>query len=39
MNIAAFAAKFDLTQDTLRYYEKVGLIPRVERVRAGVNCY
>ena len=39
MNVAAVAAKFDLTQDTLRYYEKIGLIPRVERVRAGVNYY
>jgi DNA-binding transcriptional MerR regulator len=39
MNIAEVAAKFDLTQDTLRYYEKVGLIPKVKRTSGGIRNY
>jgi DNA-binding transcriptional MerR regulator len=39
MNIAAVAVKFDLTQDTLRYYEKVGLIPKVKRTSGGIRNY
>jgi DNA-binding transcriptional MerR regulator len=39
MNIAEVAAKFDLTQDTLRYYEKAGLIPKVKRTSGGVRNY
>lgn len=39
MNIAEVAANFDLTQDTLRYYEKVGLIPKVKRTSGGIRNY
>ena len=39
MNIAEVATKFDLTQDTLRYYEKVGLIPKVKRTSGGIRKY
>jgi len=39
MNIAEVATKFDLTQDTLRYYEKVGLIPKVKRTSGGIRHY
>lgn len=39
MNIAEVAKKFDLTQDTLRYYEKVGLIPKVNRTSGGIRTY
>ena len=39
MNIAEVSKKFDLTQDTLRYYEKVGLIPRVNRTAGGTRDY
>ncbi len=39
MNIAEVAKRFDLTQDTLRYYEKVGLIPRVNRTSGGTRNY
>lgn len=39
MNIAEVATKFDLTQDTLRYYEKVGLIPGVNRTSGGIRDY
>jgi DNA-binding transcriptional MerR regulator len=31
--------KFDLSQDTLRYYERVGLIPRVNRNKSGFRNY
>ena len=39
MTIAEVAATFDLTQDTLRYYEKVGLIPKVKRTSGGTRNY
>jgi len=39
MNIAEVAARFDLTQDTLRYYEKVGLIPKINRTSGGIRSY
>jgi DNA-binding transcriptional MerR regulator len=39
MNIAEVAVKFNLTQDTLRYYEKVGLIPKVKRTSGGIRNY
>lgn len=39
MNIAEVAARFDLTQDTLRYYEKIGLIPKVMRTSGGIRSY
>ncbi len=31
--------KFDLSQDTLRYYERIGLIPRVNRNKSGIRDY
>ena len=39
MTIKEVAEKFDLTQDTLRYYEKVGLIPKVNRTKSGIRFY
>ena len=39
MTIKDVAEKYDLTQDTLRYYEKVGLIPKVERTQSGNRIY
>lgn len=39
MTIAEVARTFDLTPDTLRYYEKIGLIPPVARSRGGVRRY
>lgn len=39
MTIAEVSAKFDLSQDTLRYYERVGLIPRVNRNKSGIRDY
>ncbi|BFT72109.1 MerR family transcriptional regulator [Paenibacillus sp. P36] len=39
MLIAEASEKFDLSQDTLRYYERVGLIPRVNRNKSGIRDY
>ncbi len=38
MKIAEVSKKFDLSQDTLRYYERIGLIPYVNRKR-GIREY
>lgn len=39
MLIAKVSEKFDLSQDTLRYYERIGLIPRVNRNKNGIRDY
>ena len=39
MNIKEAAAKFDLTADTLRYYERIGVIPPVTRNDSGYRDY
>ncbi|TKH41731.1 MerR family transcriptional regulator [Paenibacillus terrae] len=39
MLIAEVSKKFDLSQDTLRYYERIGLIPRVNRNKSGIRDY
>ncbi|SHJ67055.1 MerR family transcriptional regulator [Propionispora hippei] len=39
MNIAEVSRKFDLSQDTLRYYERIGLIPSVARNKSGIRDY
>lgn len=39
MRIAEVSGKFDLTQDTLRYYERIGLIPSVDRNKSGIRDY
>jgi len=39
MTITEVSEKFDLSQDTLRYYERVGLIPHVNRTKSGVRDY
>lgn len=39
MTIAEVAKKFDLTADTLRYYERIGLIPGVNRTSGGIRDY
>ena len=39
MTIAEVAKRFKLTTDTLRYYEKVGLVPRVQRSANGIRNY
>jgi DNA-binding transcriptional MerR regulator len=39
MTIAEVSEKFDVSQDTLRYYERIGLIPRVNRNKSGIRDY
>ncbi|ODA40459.1 MerR family transcriptional regulator [Desulfosporosinus sp. BG] len=39
MMIAEVSEKYDLTQDTLRYYERIGLIPHVNRNKSGIRDY
>jgi MerR family transcriptional regulator, aldehyde-responsive regulator len=39
MTIAEVSEKYDLSQDTLRYYERIGLIPRVNRNKSGIRDY
>ncbi|KJR44502.1 Transcriptional regulator, MerR family [Desulfosporosinus sp. I2] len=39
MTIAEVSKKFDLSQDTLRYYERIGLIPHVNRNKGGIRDY
>ncbi|TCL37392.1 DNA-binding transcriptional MerR regulator [Anaerospora hongkongensis] len=39
MTITEVSRKFDISQDTLRYYERVGLIPRVNRNKSGIRNY
>lgn len=39
MTITEVSREYDTTPDTLRYYEKIGLIPRVNRNRSGIRDY
>lgn len=39
MKIAEVSEKYSLPQDTLRYYERIGLIPRVTRNANGIRDY
>jgi len=39
MTIAQVSKKFDISQDTLRYYERIGLIPTVNRTASGNRDY
>ena len=39
MTIAETGKKYGLTADTLRYYERIGLIPPVPRTKGGVRDY
>lgn len=39
MTIAEVSRKFDISADTLRYYEKIGLLPPVPRNKNGIRNY
>mgnify|MGYP000760518754 CR=1 FL=1 len=39
MTIKEVSEKYDITQDTLRYYERVGMIPPVTRTAGGIRDY
>lgn len=39
MTIAQVSKKYDISADTLRYYERIGLIPTVNRLPSGIRDY
>ena len=39
MTIAEVSKQFDISADTLRYYERIGLIPPVPRTAGGIRDY
>ncbi len=39
MTIAEVSKKYDISPDTLRYYERIGLIPPVPRSKSGIRDY
>ncbi len=39
MTITEVSKKYDISQDTLRYYERIGLIPAVNRTKGGMRDY
>ena len=39
MTIAEVSQKYGLTPDTLRYYERMGLLPAIQRTESGVRNY
>lgn len=39
MTIAEVSKKFELSQDTLRYYERIGLLPTIARNNSGQRDY
>jgi len=39
MTIAEVSEKYSITQDTIRYYERIGLIPKVNRKKSGIRDF
>jgi DNA-binding transcriptional MerR regulator len=39
MQISEVSERFAISQDTLRYYERIGLIPQVNRTSGGIRDY
>ena len=39
MTVSEVSRKYDISQDTLRYYERIGLIPHVNRTKSGIRDY
>ena len=39
MTIAEVSRKYEISSDTLRYYERIGLIPPVPRTKSGIRDY
>jgi MerR family transcriptional regulator, aldehyde-responsive regulator len=39
MKIAEVSERYDISSDTLRYYERIGLIPPVNRSENGIRDY
>ena len=39
MTISEICKKFDISSDTPRYYEKIGLLPKISRTKGGIRDY
>lgn len=39
MTISEVSKKYNLTHNTLRYYERIGLLPKVQRTEGGIRNY
>ena len=39
MTIKEVSEKYDISSDTLRYYERIGMIPEVTRTASGIRDY
>ena len=39
MTIAQVSQKYGVSADTLRYYERIGLLPPVGRTKSGIRDY
>ncbi len=39
MTIAEVSKRYNITPDTIRYYEKIGLIPHVPRNKSGIRDF
>ena len=39
MTIREVSEKYDISSDTLRYYERIGMIPEVTRTASGIRDY
>lgn len=39
MTIAEVSKQYELSADTLRYYERIGLLPPVPRTKSGIRDY
>ena len=39
MTIAEVSRKYEISADTLRYYERIGLVPPVPRSKSGIRDY
>lgn len=39
MTIKEVSEKYNISQDTLRYYERIGMIPEISRTPGGIRNY
>ncbi len=39
MTIKEVSEKYDISEDTLRYYERIGLLPKVPRKKSGIRDF
>lgn len=39
MTIKEVSKKYDISEDTLRYYERIGLLPKVPRTKSGIRNF